>query len=305
MNFLNKNPLTSINILMAACLFGGLTGACVLLLSWPPSQELEAFRNTPDFVTWLFIVCILFSAIPFAFIHGLLALLHLKKKLASKNFLNIIWQLLLLIVIFSVPFLFFQAFGPVFRPGEILTLDVRTNIITILCGISVLPSILGLFSLSSLASKIRVDGESFLAEYFLLKNYLSSLIFSVSIIIGLGTLATGGLQRALQNYADAGFTSSPFPPVLTIVYGAYFSFILVILYFPSEVMLPKKGKLYILQHIEIPPLSSKDWSECHEKRLKAEEWLNIMKHPLSNLSSNLVILVPLLGGLISYLIPQS
>ncbi|MBW4462152.1 MAG: hypothetical protein KME47_18210 [Nodosilinea sp. WJT8-NPBG4] len=203
MNFLNKNLLTSVNILMTACLSGGLTGACVLLLSWPPSQELEAFRNMPDFVTWLFIVCILFSAIPFTFIHGLLTLLHLKKKSALKNFLNIIWQLLLLIVLCSVPFLFFQAFGPVFRPGEILTLDVRTNIITILCGISVLPSILGLFSLSSLASKVRVDSESFLAEYFLLKNYFSSLIFSVSIIIGLGTLATGGLQRAFQNYADA------------------------------------------------------------------------------------------------------
>jgi hypothetical protein len=38
-------------------------------------------------------------------------------------------------------------------------------------------------------------------------------------------------------------------------------------------MLSKKRKLYILQHIETPALGSKDWSECHEKRLKAEEWL--------------------------------
>ncbi|MEO0836715.1 MAG: hypothetical protein AAFY16_12220, partial [Cyanobacteria bacterium J06642_3] len=127
----------------------------------------------------------------------------------------------------------------------------------------------------------------------------------IGLIIGLGTLATGGLQNALiAFYKASGIdTQGVFPSILTVIYGGYFTTILIVLYLNLERSLVKLAKSFIKRCINLRGLWKKSWAEEYEKHKKAEEWLGLT-NPWINVKSILLVFTPLVGGLISYIIPK-
>ena len=66
-----QNPFTKINFFLTACFTSSLIGAGVMCFGWPKTPEAIAFVDTSAFVIWLILICILFAAMPFAFLYNL------------------------------------------------------------------------------------------------------------------------------------------------------------------------------------------------------------------------------------------
>ncbi|MEA5448572.1 hypothetical protein VB780_08355 [Leptolyngbya sp. CCNP1308] len=300
---LKISPLTSINALLTISIISGSLGVLTLKVAWPTSEGVEAFRNTSAFLAWMSVVSVLFAVSPIAAAYGMSVFLKLGKTLPKIEFINLTWFLIALMLSLGVQFYFFREFDFIFPSQEVATLRVRVDAIVISSILAFIPLAIALGYLAISVDKLNPNAVLFTEKYFLFRDYLFLITFFISLLIGLGTLATGAYQHTLQVHADAGFIKDPFPPGLTVIYGAYFSLILIILYLPIELMLSQKGWEYIHLNFPIPSEKPEEWANSYDCRAKAEEWLNLKKQPFSSLSSNLVILTPLLSGLTSYLLP--
>jgi hypothetical protein len=76
-----------------------------------------------------------------------------------------------------------------------------------------------------------------------------------------------------------------------------------LLYVSLERSTVELAKSFIDLHVQVPNLDSDSWVSAYEKRKKAEEWLKLTT-PWINVKSGLAVFTPLIGGLISYIIPK-
>ena len=146
---------------------------------------------------------------------------------------------------------------------------------------------------------------NFPKEYLKLKDQLEVLLGIIGLMIGLGTLTTGGLQNALATlFKEIGSgLDGAFPPILTVLNGSYFTTILLVMYMSLERTLTEVAKSFVEIHITLPELNSNSWMTEYERHKQVEEWLQL-SHSWVNLRSGLAIFSPLIGGLISYVMPK-
>lgn len=288
-------------------LLGFYGGSTLLLDNWGNTQNENLFTDTPEFLVWVVLVSILFSILPLCFVYGCLSFRELNwscKEFKKVEYLiPFILSLSILVFMFFIPSIIMGKFrgGP--PDYNLDSFQSKVNLVVLLSGISALPAIINLAYLNSYIKKLSPWQPDFLEEYFKVKKQLEVLLGIVGLIIGLGTLATGGLQNALTVFlAASGNTVRAFPPIFTIIYGGYFTTILIVLYLNLERSLVRLAESFIRRHINLRRLWEKSWAEEYEKRKKAEEWLGLTS-PWINIKSVLLVFTPLIGGLISYILP--
>ncbi len=296
----NSLPL----MLFLAGFYGGIT---LLLDNWGGTNNEKLFIKTPEFLVWVVLVSILFAILPLCFIYGCLSFRELNWSILKKveYLIPFLISLSTLVFMFFLPSIIMYKFREGTPDYDLDSFQFKVRLVVFFSGIGVLPAIINLAFLNSYIKKICPRKDNFLEEYFKVKKKLEVLIGIVGLIIGLGTLATGGLQNALTVFlkASENIEQLPFPRIFTIVYGGYFTTILIALYLNLERSLVKLAESFIKRHINLPRLSDKSWAETYEKRKQVEEWLGLTS-PWINIKSILLVFTPLIGGLISYIIPK-
>jgi hypothetical protein len=297
-----QRALTNIFFPLTVLLIGFLAGNSLLLVGWKQTQQIKYLTGTPEFLVWLTLISILFSILPLCAVYGFSCLQKLgRSRLSSSS----IGSLVILLILFFIPYVIMGKFPGVFPKADLPSFKLRIDLIVLFCGICTTPAAISITLLNSYIQTLSPQKAGFLSEYFKLRDQLDGLLGSIGLIIGLGTLATGGLQNALAAFYKASgiVAKGIFPPILTVVYGGYFSVILILLYVTLERSLMELARSFLDLHIQVPDLDSDAWISAYEKRKKAEDWLKLTT-PWINVRSGLAVFTPLIGGLISYIIPK-
>ena len=277
-------------------------GSILLLTGWKQTPEIKYFTSTPDFLAWTVLASILFGILPLCAIYGLLSIQKLKqwKYLSSSVF-----PLLILSILFFLPTILMSQFPSVFPRVDLPSFELRVNFIVLFSGLCVIPANISLILLNRCIQALSPKSSAFPREYLKLKEQLEMLLGIIGLIIGLGTLTTGGLQNTLTAfYKGYGVNlEGAFPPIFTVIYGGYFTTVLIVMYLPLERSLIELAKSFIDLHVNLSELRSGSWSSEYDKLKKAEEWLQLSNDWI-NLRTTLTIFTPLIGGLISYIIPK-
>lgn len=297
-----QRALTNIVFPLAILLIGSLAGSSLLLLGWEQTTQIQYLTSTPEYLVWVALVSILFSILPLCAIYGLLCIQKLRRNRFS---VSSIFSLAILLILFLIPYVIMGSFPQVFPTADLPSFKFRIDLIVLFCGICATPAAISITLLDSYIQKLSPQRVNFPSEYFKVKDHLDGLLGAIGVIIGLSTLATGGLQNALAAFYKVSGTATKgvFPPILTVVYGGYFSIVLLLLYVSLERAILRSARLFIDQHIQMPNLDSDSWPSAYEKYKKAEEWLKLTT-PWVNVKSGVAIFTPLVSGLISYIIPK-
>ena len=292
-----------IGALLTLLLVGFLVGNVLLLWPWPTTAQVEFFTGTPEFLVWLSLVSVLFAVLPLCAFYGLSVAMRLQRTVGPFSRRSL-FALFILLLLFLLPFGTLAHFPDIFPLVDLPSFELRVNLVTLFCGICAEPIAISLIWLGLAIHQLRPEIDTFPEIYFLAKRDLSGLVGAIGLIIGLGTLTTGALQNALAVlYEEFGLANNQvFPPILAVVYGAYFSLILVVIYWPLEKALLDRASKYLDIHIPLPPLAAANWSERHSLRQQAATWLGLETALLTPRSA-LVIFTPLLSGLLAYLLP--
>lgn len=301
MSFMKTLP-KGVFLPIAIFLLGVVSGSILLIPGWKRTQQVAYFVSTPEFLVWTALASILFGILPLCAIYGVLSIQRLKQwKYLKSSFL----PLSVLLILFFMPPILMAQFPRVFPAVNLPSFEIRVNVITLLAGLSLVPAATSLVLMSKSIENLTPGKPNFPKEYLRLKEQLEILPGIIGLVIGLGTLTTGGLQNALTAlYQEIGADlDGAFPPILTVLYGSYFTTILLIMYLSLSRSLTALAKSFIELHVKLPELSSDLWIPEYEKYKQAEEWLQL-SNSWVNLRSSLAILTPLIGGLMSYVIPK-
>ena len=117
---------------------------------------------------------------------------------------------------------------------------------------------------------------------------------------GLGlTILSAGAVRQIHISLDHLW----FSPLYTLEYGAVYSIILVLFYAPMYSRLIGVGRRLCESLVPLPLPDSQQWAEACSKRKDLEELLQVNTTVRANLQGGAAILTPLLGGIVSNLLP--
>jgi hypothetical protein len=118
-------------------------------------------------------------------------------------------------------------------------------------------------------------------------------------LIGGITLATGALRNAAT--AIEG-NKQIIPPEVVLVYGAYFTVLVALVYAPTYVTLQTTGRNLQDSVLPMPSPASQEWETWCKKRQGLEEVLRLEKGGTQSFQTSFAILAPLAGSIISILL---
>src|ERR1051326_3235204 len=125
------------------------------------------------------------------------------------------------------------------------------------------------------------------------------LLFIASLVLALGTLASAAMAAA-ANAFDTGI----FPGEYPVGYGAWYSLLLLIMYFPVQGSYVSLVRSLISDLLGAPPKQVEDLKKWSENSTKLEGIFGIDVSKSSMLGPLLSTLLPLISGWISKLVTQ-
>lgn len=177
-------------------------------------------------------------------------------------------------------------------------------------GVAIVPTIGIWFVRAALESLFGPEGEDAagdparLHDLVRLRLDLQRFITILGAIIALATLAKGAMRQA---YLAAGGVALKFPPEYIVLYGAYFTGLLALVYLPTATLLNRACAQFV---DSVFPLTSADLDlrhlgEWHSSRKCLEDVLQVQTGALENLKASVSVLAPLAGSVISVLLGAS
>lgn len=129
-------------------------------------------------------------------------------------------------------------------------------------------------------------------------------LFLGGAAIGLAVLGSGTLHRAtVPVFVDP----DAFPQEAILLYGAFFTGLLVLVYVPAHLTLKRFG-LKVRDHYfplsEMPEPGADAFKSWLDKRAALEELLQLHVSPAQQLQTSLFIIAPLLSAVISSVVPR-
>jgi hypothetical protein len=118
-------------------------------------------------------------------------------------------------------------------------------------------------------------------------------------MIGMATLSLGALRKAVL---AVGYSGEAFPAVLVLAYGAYFTFLVGLIYLPVFAALRETGLRFLNQSYPFPSVMESTWTEQCGKRQTLGKVLRLEATAEQSLRSGVAILAPLVGGGVSVLL---
>jgi hypothetical protein len=154
-------------------------------------------------------------------------------------------------------------------------------------------------------------------RYLALRTLLQRVLAIEGAIIGAAVLATGALRNAVVAYNPSlakfikynpGFAqthhlhTSAFPRELVLMYGAFFTLLLALLYAPVYFRLLEVGRANVDRACKAEEPASAAWLPAYEKRKKLEEHLQLEIATSASFRAGVAILTPLAGALVALLL---
>ena len=151
-------------------------------------------------------------------------------------------------------------------------------------------------------TKIPANSDG-IASYLELRAILQRVLLVEGAIIGAAVLASGALRNAVVAFHD--HDDSKFPRELVLVYGAYFTTLLALLYAPVYIRLLAVGS-HIVDGIcpSVDPRST-EWTDVYEKRKKLDELLELQVATSASFKAGIAIAAPLGSSIVGLLIGKA
>jgi len=299
---MNKFTPPNTYIILVTATISALLGAFVMLYDIRSTPESINFINTSDFVAWFFINLITFALFP------ILGMPLWGSVMTYKRYFRreIIFTATFFTLLIALPDAYAYYYLPV---STRLPLAHAATKISIIVGVGFfsigLPAAIVIWLIQS---ALRQDfnetrfRETHIEKYSRLRDDLALMILILGSIIGLLALATAALRRA--SISSGVVSADTYPIIFVLLYGAYFTFLLVIMYLPVYLSLGTVGNRICNSMVELPSIKSSKWSEIYSKRKDLQELLRLNLTDVQNWQSGLAILAPFIGGVISTLLEQ-
>jgi len=284
-------------VVMLSGAVGAAVGAGVLLLQ--PGEQGQEFINAPQFKVWLFFIVALMAFVTVIAAPVLKSLRRLEAYFVS-NRREIILSSLALALLCAIPSLFPASFEEKLayhriRVGLLLGVGVVVALMAV-GGIWLVRA-----ALRDLASSAE-PGEKHIQTFLRLREQLQFLLTVLGILVGGLTLATGALRNALVATTP---DLKGFPPELVLVYGAYFTALVALIYAPTYIALVATGRKLVDDLWPMPPPKSDAWDDWYDRRKDLEELLQLQQGAVKNFQAGFAILAPLAGSIIAVLLGKS
>lgn len=288
-------------IVLAVC---GLSfGVGLVLFQANSTPESIAFSSTVEFAVWLFMIaltCMMIFTTPFILSRDLKSLWRYRRG----HELDLFISLLGLAVLFAIPMLYTRSSNDESISFPLAYHSNKVLILYILGFFAVaVPGSLGIWLLRQ---ELVTEFEHPTAESNTIKDYLSDrerlqrFLLILGILVTLVTLNTGALRNAV--IAAGASDKESFPVIGVLIYGAYFTLILIILYLPAYNQLLEAGRRVRDVYCPLPLPDTPEWDKALARRKLLEETLQLNLTTQQSLQTGILVLAPMLSGILSVLL---
>lgn len=287
-------PLTVILLGLA----GGLSGAGAILFQARSTPESRELVEAPQFWLWFFLLA-LSAAV--AIISGMLVLNSLRqlKEYLAGNRIEIAVSCLV------VALMFLFATPTMSLPQRLHVLRYHRIKMLLLTGLNFLVALLagvGIWLVhAALRTKLdKVEADSEQVEAFLqLRDHLQRLLSILGLLIGVGTLAAGSLRNLLISTGVA--EKSDFPAELVLVYGAFFTVLVALIYVPTYALLVTVGRQICDAFFPFSSIEPESVAKWHSGRKSLEAILKVEVGVGQSFQTGVAVFAPLFSSLVSLL----
>lgn len=284
-----------IYIVLLGALIGGIVGAVIMLYG----DSIRDIVNNNYLFIWFFINIFTFS------LYLILGIFSWKKAVSYRKYFGkeIIFAATITCLLILFPDTFISVLYPDIIP-IITDLSLKILIIIITGVLSVgLPTLLIIWSIQiRLREKLTQTHFSNLSihQYIRLHNELTFTTLALGLMIGLLVLAAASLRKA---HLEAHYIAvSDYPIEFVLLYGAYFTFLLMLIYVPVFLSLNAAGHRICQTLFPIHLTNTDTWATQVSNHEKCQKLLYLKLNPLQNWLKQLAILAPILGSIIAALL---
>jgi hypothetical protein len=175
-------------------------------------------------------------------------------------------------------------------------------ILTIGFVTTALPAAIGIWliraGLRATFQKIQ-PSDTHVRQYLQFRERLQRFILILGTVVGLATLGAGAARKALIAW---GVSTDAYPASFVLVYGAYFTMLIALVYIPTYSSLLEIGRHLRDTFFPTLLLNTSDWADTYAKRKKLEELLQLQTTVQQSLQASVAIFAPLLSGIISFVL---
>jgi uncharacterized membrane protein YagU involved in acid resistance len=282
---------------------GFLAGIGLLLLGGFQTNRSKAFVESTGFAVWAATIGVqtAFWVIVAGPLWAGLATVWRRAKLGRPATVAIAAALILILIVFP---LFSQA-GEI--PWPLWGHHSKTRALTIIGGLLVgVPALSGIALVQQQVRRREtepIDDED-VRTALEARTEMLRFLSVAGAVIGLAVLAAGALRKAtVPTFVREG----DFPQEGVLLYGAFFTGLLLLVYVPSHLALRALG-LKIREHYfplsQMPDPDADSFKGWLDKRTSLETLLQLNITPSQQLQTSLFILAPLLSAVITSLIPR-
>jgi len=294
--------------------FGGAIPFFMYLWKFPASTQTVAqqFVHTRSFLTWIFLLSILFSLVTIILIPGWKVFHELYSSVIKENSQwNVVGMLVVSVAIYLGVFIALNSLSiqVVDLPdsdfmGELNARFAAVYIYALLGLFLVLFSIILVYYMAEIMSnKIDLIKDNkkelsvFIQECLDYRNLLQVCLIIAGILSSLATIITSAF---FSIWKEVGvFTTETFPSQVIIVYGLIFTLLLTLIYAPTYITLTNVGRE--LRDTKYP-LDIDALEDTMKNRKMLDDLLQTNIGITENLKNGIFTLSPLVSGLIAGLL---
>ena len=306
---------------MYVMLSGVLGGAIPFLMylgNFPATKDEYALKFTGalPYLTWVFLLSVLFSAVSIILVPGWKVFLDLYSSVVQNSThkpRNVIAVLFTSAVMYVLVLLALFALG-----GRVMTmpasefvheLNARFVIVYVYTALGFVPVMFSIILINYVAELMLADiplvisdekrTVEFIQKYLNYRNILQICLVTAGIILSLNPIITAAY---VSTWKEIGvFTEATFPAQGIIIYGLIITLVLILIYVPTYFNLTNVGRE--LRDVRYPfPPQLDDLKNVMEKRKTLDELLQTNIGITENLKNGIFTLSPLISGLIAGLL---
>ncbi|MDP8943929.1 MAG: hypothetical protein M3N16_07405 [Actinomycetota bacterium] len=148
-------------------------------------------------------------------------------------------------------------------------------------------------------------GAAVLKRYLRLEEMLRRLLNIEGAIIAAAVLGSGALRNALSEWNERpGVRVEVVPVEYVLIYGAFYSGLLALVYIPAYARLQAWGRALRDRAADVPAPGSQRWSDGYAKRRQLEDLLKLGTTPAESFTAGVAILAPLGTSLVTLLLGE-
>ena len=301
-------------------LVGGAVGGAIPFFMYfqnfavSTQEQAQDFVHAPSFITWVFLLSILFAVVTIILIPSWKICIELYSSVVKENQP---WKVVSTLVVSTAVYL--SVLACVFllsKRGQFVEMatgdfaneiNIRFTVIYTYAALAFFPVMFCILliyyraeSMSKNIGLIANDNEKiriFIQEYFNYRNLLQACLMTAGILLSLNPIITSAF---FQIWKEIGvFTTENFPFQILVVYGLVFTLLLILIYAPTYITLTNVGRE--LRDTKYP-LNIDALESTLKNRKMLDDLLQTNIGITENLRNGIFTLSPLVTGLLAGLL---